>query len=91
MSIETREVITREQLDKGLEAFATKLRSRLDEKGWHTMCSRHEILGIMEEEMHEVRESVRSEKDTELKEELIDVAVGALYGAICVAFKKTDW
>jgi NTP pyrophosphatase (non-canonical NTP hydrolase) len=67
------------------------LESRLDQKGWGTFSSRHEILGILTEEFHELVEAVKSGDNVDVQSELVDIAVGALFGAVCIENNGTEW
>ncbi len=75
-------------ITNGLLALTDKLTYRLNQKGSATYASKHEILGILEEEMTELKEAIRIDTPTGYKDfskELLDVAVGALFGYICIA------
>ena len=82
-----RQAVTQEDIVLGIIQLETKLTKRLEQKGYGAYASRHEILGILEEEMIEVKEAIR-EDDQEghdhYAQELMDVAVGALFGFICL-------
>lgn len=72
-------------------AFATlgeALKSRLIKHGKYGFIGPHEVLGTIEEEMHELREAVRSNKPNEVIGELLDVAVGALFGVASMMAKE---
>jgi hypothetical protein len=60
------------------------LAHRLRTKGDGTFASRHEVLGIVTEEFYELLEAVKSESTDRLKAELLDVAVGCLFGVACI-------
>lgn len=67
--------------------FGDALKRRLVQHGKFSFIGRHEILGIVEEEMHELVEAVRSEGDPRVNAELIDVAVGAIFGVASLMAK----
>jgi hypothetical protein len=72
-------------------AFATlgdSLKKRLLQHGKDGFIGPHEILGTLEEEMHELREAVRSNKPPAVVSELLDVAVGALFGVASMMAKE---
>lgn len=82
-----RSKVTKDQIEDGLEDIRLMLLARLDKKGRGAYASRHEILGILEEEMIEVKEAIRDDTAggfLQYKKELLDVAVGALFGFICL-------
>lgn len=83
----SRPQVGEEDISKGLRDIYDKLLSRLQKKGHGSYASRHEILGILEEEMMEVKEAIRDDRQLgydEYQKELLDVAVGALFGYICM-------
>jgi NTP pyrophosphatase (non-canonical NTP hydrolase) len=67
------------------------LRYKLNEKGYGTFSSRHEILGVVTEEYHEFVEAVHKKDHVEMKNELIDIAVGCIFSAACIEEKTIDW
>lgn len=76
-------------IQKGLAHIQAKLRQRLQKKGYGQYISRHEIYGILAEEMDEVLDELRinsPEGYENFSKELLDVAVGALFGYICCEF-----
>lgn len=85
MGSKFREQVSGAHIDKGCNDILLKLLTRLKEKGYGSYASRHEILGIIEEEMLELKEAVRINTPRgyiRYKEELMDVAVAALFGYI---------
>lgn len=86
-----REKITDEEVIVTFNKVREKTFKKIIEKGDHAFSSSHEILGILEEEMHELREAVRSGDKDELSSELLDICVGALFGLVSVDNNKTEW
>ena len=79
-------------INQGIQELRDKLYLRLAEKGHGVFASRHEILGVIEEEMTELKEIVRdnsSDGQQKYKEELLDVAVAALFGYI--SMESVEW
>ena len=68
-----------------------KMASRLNQKGYGAWLSRHEILGILQEEYIETVDAVHDGELDELKEELIDLAVGCMFGIACINQGTLDW
>jgi DNA-binding ferritin-like protein len=70
-----------------------KLCERLRQKGSGTFASRHELLGIMAEEMHELVRAIHEEKAdlSGVRRELLDIAVTALFGIACVDSDAMAW
>lgn len=67
------------------------LQDKIREKGSGTFASRHEILGLLEEEHFELIQAVRSESLERVKEELYDIAVVCLFGAACINAGTVEW
>lgn len=69
-----------------------KLQYRLDTEGDHTYASKHEILGIIEEERHELIEAIQKNESKEvLIEELKDIAVACIFGIASLHSGTVDW
>ena len=86
-----RKEITTDQVNLGVDDFIKKLFERLEQKGYGTFSSKHEILGILKEEMNEVEDAVHQNNNEELEQELLDVAVGCIFGYVCIKNKTVDW
>lgn len=86
-----RQTVSEEQIALGVKRLTSALDMRLREKGSNSFASRHEILGVIEEEMFELNESVRNGSRLEVEEELIDIAVAAVFGNICMFNNLVDW
>lgn len=78
-------------IGKGLHELAKSLEHRFDQKGKHVLVSSHEILGVLVEEMDELKEAVRSNDIERICKELMDVAVAGIFGYICKEYGYTDW
>lgn len=81
--------ITEQQIEKGLSYLRSELYRRLKEKGYGSFSSKHEILGSIDEEFREFAEDVRKPRTSST--ELWDLAVGSVFGAICIDNKTTEW
>ncbi len=81
------------ELETAFIAFRERMDAKLTKWGWRTLTSRHEILGVIEEEMDELVKAVREDGAScdGIKEELLDIAVGAIFGYACIEAGKTDW
>jgi hypothetical protein len=83
-----------DQLDlaKALALTVEELRRRTKEKGMGVMVSSHEIQGILDEEFDEFKDEVRNNGSAERKiEELLDIAVGAIFGIASIQSGGVDW
>ena len=83
--------ITETQIDKAMEELKTKLKLRLEEKGYGTFASTHEIAGVIDEEYRELQEAVHYNNREDFKDELLDIAVGAVFGVACVNAETLDF
>ena len=70
--------LTEKQIEDAVKRVTEKLKMRLEQKGYGTFASRHEILGVITEEYREFAEAVHSKNIENMKEEIIDLAVGSI-------------
>ncbi len=75
----------------GVEELINALEARLQEKGNLVFDSPHEILGVVTEEYHELVEAVRQGAAKRIDDELLDVAVAAVFGHISVKKGWLNW
>jgi hypothetical protein len=78
-------------IDKAIKGFISELNFRLEEKGFGTFSSRHEILGVIDEEILELNEAVRSKNLDAVRSEMLDIAVGCIFGVACIDSETLDW
>lgn len=83
--------LTEEQIMNAVEKTIEKLKFRLNQKGYGTFSSRHEILGIITEEYQEFVDAVHSKNYDEMKSEIMDLAVGCIFGLACIDEDTIDW
>ncbi len=84
--------ITREQVRQAVTETSLKLFDRLDnDKGWGSWLSRHEILGMLEEERDEVLKATHGGSLEDVAAELKDVAVGCIFAMACIYSGNLDW
>ena len=86
--------ISRQHVLDAVTETRRALDDRLDEKGYGSFASRHEIQGILAEEMKEILDEIHSQEDADhghLAEELKDLAVGAIFGLACIRSNTLDW
>jgi hypothetical protein len=84
-----RKQITEDQLLDGLNKFNGLLDKQLEKKGFGTFASKHEILGALLEEVREFENDVHSQRTP--SDELYDIAIVAIFGAICMDNRTTEW
>ena len=67
------------------------LNKRLIEKGRGSFSSRHEVLGICTEEYEELIDAIQKGDLSNVKDELIDLAVACILGITCINSETLDW
>lgn len=77
--------------DSAIKAIRDALEIRLEEKGCHTYSSSHEISGLIEEEFDEMKEAIHLNDNQQLRKELIDIAVGAIWSIVSIDVDALDW
>lgn len=73
-------VVNDEEISEALTLLGIALKRRLVEKGHDSFVNAHEILGATEVEMVELKEAVHIKEPQRVIEELLDVAVGCVFG-----------
>jgi hypothetical protein len=87
-----RQQLGKDDLEKALTEVVNMLFFRARQKGMGSMASNHEILGILSEEFAEYRDAVHAKGNQEEKvNELIDIAVAALFGIASIRSNGIDW
>ena len=86
-----RKEITNTQIEEAVAAFRKELARRLDQKGMGTFVSSHEIIGCVGEEYDEAKQDVHDNDNHQLRKELLDIAVGAVFGVACIDSQNLDW
>jgi NTP pyrophosphatase (non-canonical NTP hydrolase) len=86
-----RENVPDEDTEKSLRIIINKLLEQLEKRGKGTFSSRHEILGMVDEEHDELKDAVRSESIHRVKDELADIAVGCIWGIASIEAGMVDW
>ena len=68
-----------------------KTAERLIEKGKEIIISRHEILGVIDEERDELCRTVQKGTLTDVDDELVDIAVGCIVGLASIKTGGVQW
>ena len=73
-------------VDNAVKETATQLDRRMVQYGAGTYASKHELYGILMEEVRELEAAVHADKDgiEPVAQELIDIAVVCLFGVACI-------
>lgn len=90
---ETRTAITPEQIESAIISLRNKITYRLKQKGNGSLVSRHEIFGLISEEVHELEHALieNGPEHADFIAELLDVAVGCIFGIACIRAGTLDW
>jgi len=76
--------VTEEQISNALTMLGINLRRRLLAKGRDSFINPKAILGDLRLEMNEVEEAVQIKEPQRIIEELLDVAVGCVFGVASI-------
>jgi len=74
-----------------MNAVEAMLKKRLEEKGDGALISYHEILGVVTEEYHELCGAVESNREPAIKDEILDLAVAAVFGLASIQSGACGW
>lgn len=89
---DNRPQISEHNFEMAITSVMTKLEFRRKQKGDGIMMSSREILGIIEEELYEFKKAIHEKTAAQYKkDELIDIAVAALFGIASFNSEKMDW
>lgn len=83
--------MTKKEIKESLKQVEQAIFRRMEQKGYGTYASTHEMFGILDEEVNEVRDEIRNNNHSAICSELIDVAVTAVFGHACIKSEKVDW
>lgn len=78
-------------VERGVGEFEAAWLERLNKKGYGIFISTHEILGVVNEEHHELVEAIKNNDLENIREELMDIAVACIHGIASIDTKKMDW
>lgn len=80
--------VSDEILLQTIEALTVNLGRKIEKHGRGAYSGNHETLGIIAEEYHELVEAVRQNDPVDVASELMDVAVGAIFGVASMMEKE---
>ena len=83
--------ISKQQVGEAVSNVRDCLFERLREKGYGALVSRHEIQGVLTEEYHEAIGAVHEGSLGDVRQELIDLADGCIFGVACIDAGGLDW
>lgn len=83
--------VPKEMRDMAIALVAQRMEQKMKQYGERTFISSHEIYGIMAEEMAEYLDAVRNGNQHAIKDELIDIAVAAVFGLASAINEQMDW
>lgn len=84
--------LTDDVIEQAAAEAVKKLRFRVQQKGHGTFASNHEILGVVRQETTEYEDAIHKRMDQEAKvQELLDIAVAAIFGVASIRGGGVDW
>lgn len=86
-----RPLVDNDQIKVAIDDLRQVMKRRLEEKGRGAFLSRHEILGVIEEEYSELVGAVTEPEMAAVVDELLDVAVACIFGVACIKADFCDW
>lgn len=86
-----RPVVPEARIEEAFEQVRRMLNVRLAEKGHGSYASTHEALGIIVEELRELEDAIHKNDEFGFREELTDIAVGAIFAIASSLNKSLDW
>jgi len=76
----TRRQVSQQEIDMAIEVLRSRLERKLLKHGYGAYASPHEVLGIIVEEHKELVDAVHANDRDNTIEELLDIAVGCVFG-----------
>jgi len=83
--------IKNKEINQAIEDVRNILAVELERKGRGSFASSHETYGVILEEVDEYWDAVKKSSAVGQREELIDIAVAALFGLACLDSSTLDW
>jgi hypothetical protein len=81
-----------EEIQESVSLVVDNLISELECKGRGCFASNHEIYGVILEEVDEYLDAIHDNlTDSEMINELSDIAVAAIFGITSIKMKATNW
>ena len=72
--------ISKEEVARKCEELKEEIYKEMKNKGPYSFNSPHEVLGTIAEEYHELIKAITSDNFFSIREELVDIAVLAIFG-----------
>lgn len=86
-----RHKVTKDTIEQVVETFKNKLQEQFNKKGKDCFASSHEILGVITEEYYELIEAIKKGDGDDIRNELYDVAISALFGLMSIETYSCEW
>jgi len=83
--------VTDKEIEEGIITLRAEIQKRLCEKGCGAWLSTDEIRGVIQRELHELDEAIHTKNLTRIRDELLDIGVACVFGAICIDNVKVEW
>ena len=85
-----REPASKTEISGVLQKLSEGLQKRIDKHGLGKFVSRAEALGVLAEEYHEVIEAIRGNNSQEFLDEMMDVAVSAIWAIVSLPLLEKE-
>jgi len=79
-----RRLISNKEISESVSECIDKMYQTLDEKGFGSYASIHEIGGVMKEEWREFWDEIHGNDHDQIVEELKDIATVCMFGVACI-------
>jgi len=86
-----RPLIDDEHIDRAFQDLASAMKVAIGKNGSGSYASSHEILGVLDEELDELRGEIHANRPEGIQNELLDIAVAAVFGYACRQSCTCDW
>lgn len=79
-----RPIISTDRIIETIKVQTAHLMEQIEKKGSVSWVSKHEALGIVNEEHHELIHAVQSNNIEDIRSELLDIATACIFGIACI-------
>lgn len=77
-----RDLVTSTQIDQVFDTLKTHLKIRIEQHGQGAFSSSHELWGVLDEEVIELKEAIQQNNPSAIEMESYDVAISAIWGIV---------
>lgn len=94
MSLGNRKKIDERLVNGTMDQLQRRISEKLKQRGDHSFASRHEILGLITEEYHELVDAIKLDTTAYrrfIRNELFDIAITCVWGILSIDTESVDW